>query len=275
MAYKRVRFANEEGSIAVLRALSERLGGVVRAKKQELNDGSILTHVLHGTYRAHKIELIGNEEMIVADVEARFGQFHLLIFNERQWKYRFGKPAAFVLAGGIEYAMYTHLGVLSEAQAKLLESGALSRLLESIAPQELEQIDVSQQLVRMILRHPTVERVLMFMDAVVDHMPHESMKGVSLDLEDVPDSLRPLAPLLTKWAIGDDEERSRKLERCSASTRQKLVDAVIPRLSAIGAFLDSFGKNPPLDICAFGSLAQAALEAQAIQNGTTRKQSSR
>ena len=106
-------------------------------------------------------------------------------------------------------------------------------------------------------------------------MPHESPKGISLDLDALPDSLRPLGPLLAKWAIDDDEERTRKLKRCAVSTRQKLVDAVIPCLPAIDAFLDSFGENPPEEACAFGSLAQAALEAQSIYNETTRKQSSR
>ena len=266
-----VRSASSEGAAAILQAISKAVGGSVRAKKQELTNGSILTHVLHGTYRAHKIELIANEEMILVDVEARYGQFHLLTFNERQWKYRFGKPASVVLAHGVEYPMHTLDGSLSEAQAKLLQSGALSTLLEVIAPQELEQLDVSQRLVRVSLRHPTAERVLSILNAVVDHMPHESSKSVSLDVDALPDSLRLLAPLLTKWTIGDDEERSRKLKRSAASTRQKLIDAVIPHLQAIDAYLDSFGENPPEDACAFGSLAQAALEAQSLQ--TTAKDS--
>jgi hypothetical protein len=265
MKPSQVRLNSLQGAAALLQAISEVLGGSVLARRQELNDGSILTHVLRGTYRAHKLELRANEEMIVADIEAQYGQFHLLIFNERPWRYRYGKPAAFVLANGAEHSMYTLRGELSEDQAKLLESGALSRLLDLISPQESEQIDISQRLVRIRLRHPTTERVYSVLNAVVEQMPHEPQKDVSLGLDALPDGLQPLGPLLAKWAIGDDEERSRKLQRSAASTRQRLIDAVIPRLSQIDAFLDSFGANPPDGACAFGSLAQAALEAQSIQ----------
>ncbi len=81
MKPNQMRSNSLKGAAALLQAISEVIGGAVRARKQELNDGSILTHALHGTYRAHKLELRANEEMIVADVEARYGQFHLLIFK--------------------------------------------------------------------------------------------------------------------------------------------------------------------------------------------------
>ena len=70
--------------------------------------------------------------------------------------------------------------------------------------------------------------------------------------------------MLSKWAIDDDEERARKLNRCADSTRQKLVDSVIPLLPAIDEFLGAFGANPPEEACALGSLAQAALEAKSL-----------
>ena len=203
--------------------------------------------------------------MIVADVEARYGQFHLLIFNERPWQHRYGKPAAVVWANGVEHAMYTIRGELSEDHGQLLQSGALSRLLDLLHPQEFEQVDISQQLVRMCLRHPTKERVFSVLDAVVDQMPHESQRRLSSDSNALPVSLRPLVPLLVKWAIDDDEERTRKLQRSTISTLQKLINAVIPRLRDIDAFLASFGANPPTEACAFESLAQAALEPQLVQ----------
>jgi hypothetical protein len=262
---------SEGGSIAVLRDLSAALGGRVGTRTLKLYDGSVLTRVLRATYRGHKIELIANEEMILADVEARFGRFELLKFNERQWKYRYGKPAAVVIARGVEHWMYTPGGILSASQAKLLESGVLSRLLELIEPREREEVNVSQRLVRVHLRNPTSERVMAVIHAVIDLMPHESHGEMAGDFDGLPDSLQPLVPLLAKWAIDDDEERTRKLKRCAASTRQKLVDAVISSLPDIDAFLDSFGENPPEEACSLGSLAQAALEAQAIIKRTTMK----
>src|SRR5690242_7992360 len=108
-------------------------------------------------------------------------------------------------------------------------------------------------------------------NAVIDLMLHELSGERTSDFDAWPDSLRPLVPLLSKWAIDDDEERSRKLKTCAASTRQNLVDAVNPALPAIDVFLNSFGKNPREEVCALGSLAQAALEAQSMVKQPAKK----
>jgi hypothetical protein len=271
MSIAQVRRNSKADSIAVLRTLSATLGGRLGAKRVKRDDGSILTRALRATYREHKIELLANEEAILADVEARFGHFELLKINERPWKYRYGKPAAAVLANGVEHWIYAYKGSLSAAQTNLVESGVLTKLLESIAPQEREEINVSQRLVRVVLRNATAERVMACIHAVIDLMPHESSDEKAGAYLALPDSLQPLVPLLAKWAIDDDEERSRKLGRCAASTRQKLVDVVIPLLPALDVFLDSFGVNPPEEACALGSLAQAALEAQSILKRATKK----
>jgi hypothetical protein len=107
-----------------------------------------------------------------------------------------------------------------------------------------------------------MNRVRTIIDAVIDLMPHEREAPAAFAI--FPEALRPLAPLLAKWAIDDDDERSRKVKRCARSARQKLVDAVVPLLPTIDSFLDSFGANPPEEACALGSLAQAALEAQSL-----------
>jgi hypothetical protein len=137
-------------------------------------------------------------------------------------------------------------------------------LLDVISPNEGEEINISQKLVRVYLCQPTAQRVIKVIDAVIDCMPHESSGQPADDFSTLPTSLRPLIPLLAKWSIDDDEERSRKLQRCARSTRLKLVEAVIPKLSSINEYLDSFGENPPQEACSFGSLAQAALEARAL-----------
>jgi hypothetical protein len=107
-----------------------------------------------------------------------------------------------------------------------------------------------------------MDRVTTIIDAVIELMPHG--QGAPAAFATFPEALRPLVALLAKGAIDDDDERSRKLKRCTRSTRQKLVDAVVPLLPTIDNFLDSFGANPPEEAWARGSLAQAALEAQSL-----------
>jgi hypothetical protein len=123
---------------------------------------------------------------------------------------------------------------------------------------------VSQRLVRVYLRRPNKDRVMAIIHAVIDLMPHDTAGRTPAEFATFPDALRPLVPLIAKWAIEDDEERSRKLRRCAKSTRQRLANAVVPLLPAIDQFLDSFGANPPEEACALGTLAQAALEAQSL-----------
>ena len=252
----------ENDCITLLDDLAQRLKGRLRKKTVHLYGGATLTQQLRGLYRGHKIELLANNELILADVEASYGRFELIQINPRSTRFQHGKPARTVTTSGAKHAIFTLDGNLSLAQAELYESGILGRLLDVIDPSEGEEINVSQRLVRVYLQRPNMDRVTTIIDAVIDLMPHE--QGTPAAFATIPEALRPLVPLLAKWAIDDDDERSRKLKRCTRSTRQKLVDAVVPLLPTIDSFLDSFGANPPEEACALGSLAQAALEAQSL-----------
>lgn len=248
-------------SITVLQSLSAKLGGRLKNKKVLLEDGSVLRKEMQATYQEHKIELLGNESLVLVDIEATYGQFKLFTINARELRYKYGKIAA---VPKIQHSIRTFDGYLSNAQHELIASQDFSNMLDVISPQKGEEINVSQRLVRMYLCMPTVSRVMEIIDAVIDCMPHESSESAGDDYSNLPVSLQPLIPLLMKWAIDDDDKRSRKLQRSARSTRLKLVEAVIPKLSAINEYLDSFGEDPPLETCAFGSLSQAALEAQKL-----------
>jgi hypothetical protein len=254
---------NQAGNdcIALLDDLAQTLNGHVRKKTVLLYGGVTLTRQLRGLYREHKIELLANHELVLTDVEASYGRFELLQINPRT-KFHHGTLARTITTTSANHMVFTLEGELSPAQAELYESGILRRLLDVIVPGEGEEINISQRLVRVYLRRPNINRVTTIIDAVIDLMPHE--RGAPAAFGTFPETLRPLAPLLARWAIDDDDERSRKLKRCARSTRQKLVDAVIPLLPTIDSFLDSFGPNPPEEACALGSLAQAALEAQSL-----------
>jgi len=231
-----------------------------------LYGGTTLTRQLRTLYRGHKIEVLANSELILADVEASYGRFELFVINPRP-STRYGKHARPINTTTAKHVLFTIEGNLSPSQSELCESGVLERLLDVIDPGEGEEINVSQRLVRVYLQRPSMNRVVAIIHAVIDLMPHDE-RAVP-EFASLPDALRPLIPLLAKWAIDDDDERSRKLKRCTRSTRQKLVDAVVPLLPAIDNFLDSFGANPPEEACALGSLAQAALEAQSLLRETT------
>jgi len=110
----------------------------VGTRTLKLYDGSVLTRVLRATYRGHKIELIANEEMILADVERGLGGSSFSNSTSASGSIamasRRGRYSAWCRALDV-YAW----GILSASQAKLLESGVLSRLLELIEPRSVKR----------------------------------------------------------------------------------------------------------------------------------------
>lgn len=223
-----------------------------------------LTHVLRAEYREHKVEILANEEIVLLDVEARYGPFSLMVINPSTRFRAFSRPLQHTAeVAGVAYRIDPY-GELSPAQSRLLASGAVGRILKVIRPTENEQIQISQKLFRVFLDRPSPRRVMAVVHAIIRCMPHEVGGAAPRDLPDLPDALRPLLQLLDKWAVADDEERYQKLRRSAESIRRKLIVQVVPLLPAINAYLGSFGSNPPEDVCRFGDLAQAALEAQQL-----------
>jgi len=178
-------------SIGVLHDLAKSLEGQVRKKTVHLYGGTTLTRQVRTRYRGHKIELLANEELILADVEADYGQFELLQINPRSTRFQHGKPARSIRTSGANHVVFTLDGNLSAAQTELYESGVLGTLLDVIDPGEGEEINVSQRLVRVYLQRPNTNRVTTIIDAVIDLMPHDQRAPAGLAT--FPEGLRPQA----------------------------------------------------------------------------------
>jgi hypothetical protein len=82
----------------------------------------------------------------------------------------------------------------------------------------------------------------------------------TLDPNQVPERLRHLVSLASKWGIGDDIERMEFIERTSAADRDALAMALAPYHAEITAWLDSFGANAISDEAAAFMYMQLALE---------------
>jgi hypothetical protein len=88
-----------------------------------------------------------------------------------------------------------------------------------------------------------------------------SRAGVpTLDLGKVPADLRHLVPLVQQWGIGDDVDRSERIQRATEAERSELRAAFGPRAQRITEWLDSYrGQNMPDEAAAF-MYAQLAIE---------------
>jgi hypothetical protein len=81
----------------------------------------------------------------------------------------------------------------------------------------------------------------------------------------LPDELQPLAPLIRKYAVADDVERSEQLSNASTNELRELSVAAEPHWDAINAYLDE-NMSPPGPrqemALALDSFSQAAMEAR-------------
>jgi len=88
----------------------------------------------------------------------------------------------------------------------------------------------------------------------------------SLDFSLLPEELRPLGPLIVKYAESDDVKRSELLAAAPADELQRLSLAAEPHWDAINAYLDAnvaSTPGPAQDVAlALDSFSQAALEAR-------------
>lgn len=249
----------------VLRELARILGTKSKSASGSYVDGSKLIGSVRAKHRDHRVQLeLTNRNRMIVYVEARFGSFELMIINQQPQSFNFPSSKRALHACGRAYKIYSYPAKLAAAQLRLLESGAIEKIFESFRFGDKDEFDVSQNLVRAKIDAPTPQRVMAFIDAVADFMPHGSRDPMR-KTDGVPAALLPLVPLLDRWAISDDEERSRKLGKCARSTRERLVRQVVPLLPIIDEFLASFGNDPPGEVCEWGDLAQAAIEAQSMQ----------
>ena len=90
------------------------------------------------------------------------------------------------------------------------------------------------------------------------------MADDELDFSLLPDELQPLAPLIAKYAEGDDAERSDLLSNASTDELRDLSTAANPHWDAINAYLDENmdQTGPKQDLAlALDGFSQAAMEA--------------
>jgi len=85
-----------------------------------------------------------------------------------------------------------------------------------------------------------VERLQAIIAALPPDAPGDTLEGI----DELPLPLRVLVPFFARWAISDDDERTKALSHASKRRQRELCDAVEPLLPQIGAYLASFGDRP-------------------------------
>ena len=85
------------------------------------------------------------------------------------------------------------------------------------------------------------------------------------DFSKLPSEFKSLLPLMKKWGLSDDLERTEKLQRMSLLTKKRVVNLVMPYMSKINTYLSSFGNSAlPDDAIILGRLAETVSEILAV-----------
>lgn len=96
-------------------------------------------------------------------------------------------------------------------------------------------------------------------------MAGEEVDGIEVDLELLPDDLRPLVPLIRRYSVSDDVKRAARVDAASPEERAELERAAQPHWDAINAYLDAHIERtgtPEQDVAVvLDAFAQAAMEA--------------
>jgi hypothetical protein len=100
----------------------------------------------------------------------------------------------------------------------------------------------------------------------------ETIDGIVVDLSLLPPELEPRAPLIRKYAAGDDVERSDRLDAASTEELRELNDAMTrERYDAVEAFLDVHMEQPGTpeqDVAlVLSSFSEATAEAAVVLEG--------
>jgi hypothetical protein len=85
--------------------------------------------------------------------------------------------------------------------------------------------------------------------------------GEALDPQALPADLRDLLPLLARWAISDDVERTDAVSGADTAELRGLVERVEPRLPLIARFLGEPAGRDSDAAAALGALAESVMEA--------------
>jgi len=114
------------------------------------------------------------------------------------------------------------------------------------------------------LYHPsrdTVVAMLPRLEKLAEHLRLESEDAV--DFSALPEAFQKLKPLIEKWAVSDDQERSLLVDEASLRTLKVLVQTVSPHMETINEHLNSFGDRALSDAAVLlGALAECATEAR-------------
>lgn len=269
-------------NLALLRQVANELGA--RTRPLNLHDSQVARSTLHWREALRKETILPpdrfvrqvrcavegyptvvrvNDEVVVIEMRGPFGGNILCSFNQQNVICGASKLASQELIAPHDWKVFLSDHEVSRDAVWLLKQPAFSRHIEALDLDATESLHILRGQVKVYLRRYESRQILDVLDilvAFVKSLP--TVPQEPIDLKQLPKEFHSLIPLIKRWGVADDEQRSELLSRVSRKTRSRLVELMNPYFDAINDYLDSFGKMPlPEHAILLGALAECASEA--------------
>jgi hypothetical protein len=217
--------------------------------------------------RGRRAVLLANSTYIQVTANGTFASRPFAINAKQKVAFR-SEFAEFLSVGGERYPVFTEDGRVSSDQKYILSQHALASLVEQTGLEEGESLHFNRGEISFYLKHPDNDRISGAIDRVIELADGVEIAREEPSLEGLPPQFHPIIPMLKKWALPDDSERSDLLATAPEAVLRSLIDEVLPYLGEIDKYLESFrGGAPTEPAAALGWLAECALEARDLLEG--------
>jgi hypothetical protein len=176
------------------------------------------------------------------------------------------KPTTLSVAGDQRWPVFTnrHTRKQGESLRLFLEHPTVHDSLQRLIQAESDSLHVFSGCVTLYFRPSSMNELRAALDCLIELARLFAPALIRWNLDALPPSLRLLTPIIQKWSIGDDCERTDLLEESPQSELEELVRAVGAHLSEIDRYLDSVGEAIPEAALALQTLQECTAEARLI-----------
>jgi hypothetical protein len=207
-----------------------------------------------------KTEIVAGEEL---GRISTFGEFDMPRFTINA-KDRIGFESA--SAGNVRIGMsvfevFAEDGQLTSAQRKILRSTELAELTRYHQFREGEALHFYRNGIVLYVRREDLSAELVSLQvALASILPAGTDDAESIEL---PLEFSNLVNISRDWALGDDLERSERIQNATEQELKDILAVVEPELEAINSYLGRFHEDPPSAAAAnLARLAETAMEVK-------------
>lgn len=219
------------------------------------------------SYKANdfRITLRVNDEYLVADIRGAFDNSVICSFITKSVHNPTMKLSSNSICREYGFKVFVDSNLNTEKTISFLQNPSFEHFVNGLRLTSKESLHIGYGWASLYLQRFACGEVLDTLDTLnqlLNLLPKEKTK---LNFEGLPEQFKILIPLIKRWSISDDNDRSEKLSKASSKTLTRLVQAVSPNFNEVNQYLDSFENRPlPEHAILLGTLAECATEAQFI-----------